>query len=142
MRKISLLYALLGVLLLVGCSSKIDVNQMAFLNGYWEITKAKMPDGTHKEFSINPSYDYFEIDSLDSGFKQKVMPQIDGHYLTNEVAEHFRFINEDNITYLKYETEFSQWKEQVVKLTQDELVVKNENDIIYYYRRPVPFTIK
>lgn len=133
----------LGILFLVtSCGKEFTAEDLKALNGYWEIEKAQMPDGEQKDYSINESIDYFELTDQASGFRQKVLPQISGEYLTNEVQEKFTIVNESGKTWIKYKTEYSEWKEEVVDLDEDELVVKNESDIIYHYKRPVPFTLK
>jgi len=128
--------------LLVSCGKEFTTDEIKTINGYWEIEKAQLPDGEEKEYSISESIDYFEINDKGEGFRQKVLPQINGEYLTNEVQEKVTVANEGGKTWLKYKTEYSEWKEEIVDLDEDELVVKNENDIIYHYKRPVPFTLK
>ncbi|MCC9041509.1 hypothetical protein LNQ81_02105 [Myroides sp. M-43] len=128
--------------LVVSCGKTYTNEDLKVMNGYWEIEKAKMPEGEVKDYTINASIDYFEINEKGEGIRQKVMPQVNGEYLTNEVAEKLTIINENGITWLKYKTDFAEWKEELIKLDEDEFVVKNENDIMYYYKKAVPFTLK
>lgn len=130
------------VFLLTACNGEISKKELQDLAGYWEISKAKLPDGTTKDFSINASIDYFQVDSTGKGMRYKVMPQFNGEYLTNEVPEHFTIRYVEQVNWIEYQTDYSSWKEELVKLNKNELVVKNQNDIIYIYKRPVPFTLK
>lgn len=140
MRKIFL--SILPVLfLLVSCSKTISESDIKELNGYWEIEKAEMPDGEIKEYKINTIVDFFEIQN-NKGFRQKAMPQVDGQYLTNEVQESIEIVQVDGKTIMKYHTDFADWQEQLISLSKDELVVQNEHDIKYYYKRPIPFSKK
>lgn len=132
---------LLSVALFFSCQKSIGTDQMVDLNGYWEIEKAEMPDGTVKEYSINMTIDYFEV-KQDSGFRQKVVPQFDGGYLTNEVREDLKLVYEDDQAWISYHTQFAQWKERVVEINSERLVIKNEHDMVYYYKRPVAFSVK
>jgi hypothetical protein len=45
---------------LLAVSKKIEPSDVAKLNGYWEIEKV-FDKGEDKDYSINVSYDYFEI---------------------------------------------------------------------------------
>jgi len=123
------------------CHKKIDDAALAKINGYWEIEKAIMPDGSSKEYSINPTIDYFEIKN-NKGFRKKVMPQLDGTYLVSELDEKVAVIKQDDHVYLKYTTAYAKWKEELVKVTDEELVLKNEHDMEYHYKKATSFSIK
>lgn len=130
------------LLFLFGCGKEISQTDLVLVNGYWEIEKAKLPDGIEKDYTINGSIDYFEVDSLGVGFRQKVMPQYNGEFLTNDVPEKLVILNEEGKTMFTYKTDYSEWKEELVKLSKDELVVKNENNIIYYYKKAETVSVK
>ncbi len=100
-----------------------------------------MPDGGEKEYTINQTIDYFELKGK-TGFRQKVMPQVDGTYRTNELTEKISITEEDGKTYINYTTEHAKWKEQVLDLDDKKLVLKNEQNIEYHYEKPEPFSIK
>ncbi|WP_430615450.1 lipocalin family protein [Flavobacterium sp. JP2137] len=137
-----MLFALLPVLFLLGsCNQSISESDLKDINGYWEIEKAEMPDGEVKTYTINTMIDYFEIEN-NKGFRQKVMPQVDGDYLTNEVQETIEIVVVDGKTLMKYHTEFADWQEELLAISKEELVVQNEHDIKYYYKRAIPFSKK
>lgn len=126
---------------MISCNKTISESDIKELNGYWEIEKAEMPDGEIKEYKINTIVDYFEIEN-NKGFRQKAMPQVNGEYLTNEVQESIEIVEIDGKTIMKYHTDFADWQEQLITISKDELVVQNEHDIKYYYKRPIPFSKK
>lgn len=138
MKKILLLIACVAF---VSCNKSFNSEELKQLNGYWEIKLAEMPDGTEKEYTANPTIDFFELKG-DKGFRKKVMPQFDGTYRVNDLSEDISVINEDGKTYLSYKTEYAEWKEQVIELDDKNLVLKNEQDIEYHYVKPEPFTLK
>lgn len=140
MRKI-FLTVLPALFLMISCNKTISESDIKELNGYWEIEKAEMPDGEIKEYKINTIVDYFEIEN-NKGFRQKAMPQVNGEYLTNEVQESIEIMEIDGKTIMKYHTDFADWQEQLITISKDELVVQNEHDIKYYYKRPIPFSKK
>ncbi len=132
---------LLLAIITVSCGKNIAEEDLAHLNGYWEIEVAIMPDGTEKEYKVNPIIDYFEIKDK-NGIRKKVMPQLDGTYRVNDTSEDITITKEDNKTYISYTTDFSEWKEQILDIDAEHLVLKNEQDIEYHYKKPEPFSIK
>ena len=139
MKKIFLL--LFVSVVAVSCSETVSEADMQKLNGYWEIKTVHMPDGGEKEYAMSQTIDYFELKGK-TGFRQKVMPQIDGTYRTNELTEKISITEEDGKTYINYTTEHAKWKEQVLDLDDKKLVLKNEQNIEYHYEKPEPFSIK
>lgn len=126
---------------LISCSNKVSDDEISKLNGYWEIEEVILPDGTKKEYTINSTIDYFEIKGKE-GIRKKVMPQIDGTYKVNGLSEVITIADENKATYIKYKTDYASWKEEIIALDEDELVVKNEQGIEYHYIKPEPFTVK
>jgi hypothetical protein len=70
-------------LFFVSCQQKIEPSDVAKLNGYWEIEKVVLTKGEDKDYSINVSYDYFEI-GKNKRDSEKVMPQLDGSFIVND----------------------------------------------------------
>jgi hypothetical protein len=125
----------------ISCGNSVSDSDLEKLTGYWEIETAVMPDGSKKEYKINTTIDYFELKGKE-GFRKKVMPQLDGKYLVNPLSEHIKITQEDGKTYINYSTEYAKWKEQILELDDDELVVKNNHEMEYHYKKPVPFSLK
>ena len=138
MKRILLLIVLLSVL---SCKQKITEADISNLNGYWEIEKVELPDGDKKEYKVNETIDFFKIDG-NKGFRKKVMPQLDGTYLTNDIQEDIVIAVKDGDATIQYKTTYASWKEEIIELTKDKLVVKNEQDLEYHYKRPVKFSVK
>jgi hypothetical protein len=111
------------------------------LNGYWEIEKVELPDGDKKEYKVNETIDFFKIKD-GKGFRKKVMPQLDGTYLTNDIQEDIVIAVKDGDATIKYKTTYASWNEEIIELTKDKLVIKNQQDFEYHYKRPVKFSIK
>ena len=138
MKKILFLIVLGSVL---SCKQKIKDADISNLNGYWEIEKVELPDGDKKEYKVNETIDFFKIDG-NKGFRKKVMPQLDGTYLTNDIQEDIVIAVKDGDATIQYKTTYASWKEEIIELTKDKLVVKNEQDLEYHYKRPVKFSVK
>lgn len=139
MRKIAATF-LLGILCL-SCQKEIGEQELKELNGYWEIEKAEMPDGSEKEYTVNTTIDFFEVENK-KGFRKKVMPQLDGKYLMNDLTENIQLETNDGNVFVHYSTPYAKWKEEILELSEDKMVVKNEQDITYYYKRATKITLK
>jgi hypothetical protein len=138
MKKI-FLFIVLGLLL--SCKQSISETDLNNLNGYWEIEKVELPDRDKKEYKVNETIDFFEIQDK-KGFRKKVMPQLDGTYLTNDIQENIIITIQDGEAIVHYKTVYASWNEEIIELTKDKLVIKNQQDFEYHYKRPVKFSIK
>ena len=127
---------ILGLLFLtfLSCQTDVKVEDLGQLNGFWEIEKVQMPDGSTKEFKINESLDFIKYDNM-NGSRNKVIPQLDGGLLSNNLFENFTITEKDNTFWLNYKTEHTSWTEELINLSNNKLVVKNSNDLIYFYTK-------
>jgi hypothetical protein len=138
MKKV-MLFLVFGALL--SCKQSFVEADLQHLNGYWEIEKVVLPDGDKKEYKVNETIDFFKIDQ-NKGFRKKVMPQIDGTYLTNNIQETVKVELIDGTASIYYSTSYAQWNEEIIELSKDKLVIKNQQDLEYYYKRPIKFSEK
>ena len=125
----------------LSCGHSVSTEDLTKLNGYWEIEEAIMADGTKKEYPVNPTIDYFELKGK-TGFRKKVMPQFDGTYRVNDLSEKIGILQKDGKTFINYTTEYAKWKEEILDINDEELVLKNQHNIEYHYKKPQPFTVK
>ncbi len=139
MKKLFVLF-FLGTIV-VSCKQTITETDLQYLNGYWEIEKVTLPDGDTKEYKVNETIDYFQI-AQKKGFRSKVMPQVDGSYLTNDIKESVQVSLKDGSATLHYKTTYAKWNEEIIALSKDHFVVKNAQDLEYHYKRPVKFSVK
>lgn len=138
MAKAMWLWILTG--LLISCNGSVNQEDVRHLNGYWQIEKVVLADGSDKDYSANTTYDFFQVDK-GKGFRAKVMPQFNGKFQTNDIREHFSVTTEDGNTVLSYKTDFAQWKERLVELDSLHLVVRSESDLEYHYKRAQPINL-
>ena len=144
MKKIGLFFL---VLLLVSCNSKVKKEDIPKLNGYWEINQVTFSTGDTKDYKINETIDYFELrqaqfDNKVVGFKQKVMPQFDGKFKTNNIKEAFKIIKKDNSFFIEYTTKFGKREEEIVELQDSIFTIKNKDNVSYTYKKFTPFLFK
>lgn len=116
------------------CKQENTAQQIEYLNGYWEIEKVTLPNGETKSYSINMLVDFIELKD-EKGFRKKVAPQLDGSFQITEDAEAIEVKVEDNQVVLYYSTPFHNWKETVVKADENQLILKNEEKLVYSYKR-------
>ena len=132
---------LLLSLFFVGCQQKIQPTDIAKLNGYWEIEKVVFDKGEDKDYKMNESYDYFEIAKGNKGIRKKVMPQLDGSFLTNDSYEDVAVRFKDDKAFLDYSTPYAKWSEEIITLSDKELVLKNAEKKEYHYKKAGPINL-
>ena len=138
--KKTILFFLFGIVL-VSCKQSIADKDLTKINGYWEIQKVNFPDGNKKDYKVNETIDFFMVKD-NKGFRQKVMPQLDGTYLTNNLKETILISNKDGNYYINYATNYGKWKEEILEIKDSVLVLRNKDDLEYHYKRQLPFSIK
>ena len=128
------------VIFLAACSSKVDKNQLHQLNGYWEIKEVTFKDGAKKEYSINSTVDYIQLDSL-KGFRKKMSPKFNGTFETSNDAEPFYIRISNDSIFMSYTNNSNTWEEVLTKLTEESFSVKNKEGLTYQYNRFEPINI-
>lgn len=126
-------------LFLFNCGNNPE-EQLQYLNGYWEIKEATSNNIT-KTYKYNEFIDFITLNDSLKGFKKKLKPTFDGTFLKTNVEEALSVKVEDNRIILNYTSNFNTRKETVLKLTEDELKIKNEADQIYLYKRYQPLEL-
>lgn len=132
---------LIFIVLIASCSQPISSEDLKNINGYWEIEEVKTPDSQAKIYGQNTSVDYIELKN-NEGFRQKMMPQFDGKYLTNDLRENIKIVEEKNKFYLDCSTEYAQWREEIVAIDSTNLTIKNDQNITYKYKRFEPLNVE
>lgn len=138
MRYVYILVALIG---LAACKNKVEKLDLPYLNGYWEIEKVTFPDGSEKEYVVNTSIDYIEVNDYE-GFRKKVQPNFGGTYITSNDAELFTIYENNGVFTLNYKTELSEWHEKIENLSDNNFTVLSEENIKYHYKRFQPINIE
>ncbi len=134
-------FILLLCLLLAACAKKVQSEDLTNLNGYWEIQKVVFPNGESKNYTINATIDYIEVVER-TGFRKKVQPILDGGYQTSDDAEKFNILEQNDEFYIRYKNDFSEWEEKIKRVTLDELVLINADQITYIYKRFEPIKLE
>ncbi|MCG2460748.1 hypothetical protein K8352_08310 [Flavobacteriaceae bacterium F89] len=128
------IFVIITLLTLFGCSQNISKEDLRYLNGYWEIKEVKFPDGAIKEYKVNPTVDYIELDGLD-GLRKKVRPRLNGTYFVSEDSENFTLRKKGDGFEMNYKNKMSNWTEKLTALSEDSFTVSNSENIAYTYHR-------
>ena len=121
--------------LFISCQQKIKPEDISKMNGYWEIEKVVFDEGEDKEYVVNESYDYFQIDKNNKGFRKKVMPQLDGTFIVNNTYEATTIRFEEDKVFIDYTTPYAKWTEELIAISDKELVLINEEKKEYHYKK-------
>lgn len=128
-------------LFFVGCQKEIKPEEIAFINGYWEIEKVVLNTGKEKLYKVNESNDFFELKANNKGFRKKVTPQLNGTFLVNDTFENISLVYIDKAVFIAYATSYAKWKEEIILLTKEKLVLRNEEKNEYHYKKTGPINI-
>ncbi|OAB28947.1 hypothetical protein SAMN05444395_102313 [Flavobacterium fryxellicola] len=120
--------------LFVACQQKIEPEDIAKINGYWEVEKVIFDSGKDKEYGMNEVYDYFKMEN-NTGIRKKVMPQLDGTFLVNDAYEKVTVRFTDEKVFLDYATPYMKWSEELISISAEELILLNKEKMEYHYKK-------
>lgn len=133
--------AFLSLLVVVlSCQHKVTATDISKINGYWEIEKVVFPDGKQKDYTINETFDYFDVKN-NIGYRKKVSPQLDGTFIVNNDSEKVAIKEEKEKYFIEYSTNFNKWKEELSFVSDEKLVLINASKNEYHYKRAAPINI-
>ncbi len=130
MRKI-IIYTVL--ITFFSCSKPHPKSFIKHLNGYWEIERVQLSNGTEKKYNYNQSVDFFEINDA-IGIRKKVQPKLDGSFITTNDREVFTIKIENDSLRMYYKNSLSSRKETVVLAKENQIIIKNEAGNTYFYK--------
>jgi len=126
-----LIFILIFSLLFTCKDTRID--NIVDLNGYWEIASVEKNNIKLKDYTVNTTIDYFEVKER-SGFRKKVVPQFNGKYLGSQHESFFTLKTENDSLHIHYNSNETSFKETILKLTKEELIISNTEGFIYTYK--------
>lgn len=126
--------------LMISCKQEIKPADVAKLNGYWEIEKVVFDKGEDKDYGMNENFDYFQMKGT-KGKRTKVMAQLDGTFLTTDMFENVSVRFKDDKAFLDYSTPYAKWTEELISISDQAFVVKNDQNKEYHYKKTGPVNI-
>ena len=135
------LYLLLFTSLLLSCSKNPET-LIPHLSGYWEIDEVTLADGTKRDFNYNETIDYISVTDSLTGFRKKLKPSFDGSYTTSEDAENLKIVVENDSLFIHYKTPYAEWREAVINANDKQLLILNNQNVLYLYKRYEPLKLE
>ena len=129
--------AIVLMLVFIACGKQSKNINLDDLNGYWEISKVELSKDSVIQYSISQYVDYFEVTDS-TGIRTKLQPNIDGSFVATKDQSEIEILKSDGDIQLLYSTPFDEWKEQLVSLDEESMIVINQDGKKYYYKRYEP----
>ena len=120
---------------LLSCKNDYQIEDIEHLNGYWQIKKAEIPDYVVKNYKGGLKLAYIEIKEDSTGFRKKVKVSMLDKFKTTPNQEKIKVFTDDGNLKLSCETPYSDWTEEIIHLSSDSLVIKNQDGKKYYYSK-------
>lgn len=124
---------ILIALFITSCAHNPE-NYIQHLDGYWEIKQVKKDNKIIKEYTISTSVDFFKVNEDMTGFRKKVAPNLNGKFIVTQHESPFELKIEDNKLNIYYTVNNIDYKETVVSASEEELIITNEEQVIYIYK--------
>lgn len=126
--RLLLMFLILGI---YSCSNSVS-DQVAQLQGYWNIDKVLMADGTEKAFPFSNHMDFFVIEG-NKGMKHRVSPKYDGTMVDYGSPVPFKWEDQNGTLVLLFNEGERSYSQKVTKCTADQLVLLHDNGTQYFY---------
>lgn len=123
------------IFIFLSCNNQVTINDVQKLNGYWDISKVVDTDNKVTEYKINSTIDYYFINKKNKGFRKKTTLDLSGKYKTNNLKDSISVEKKNGNIIIKTTTALNNWEDTIVKITPDELVLKNEAGVLFYYKK-------
>lgn len=133
MRNIKFISLIIFSCIIYSCD---QVNNINYLNGYWEINSVTYRGKELKDYPFSNTIDYFEIND-NQGFRKKVKPRIDGNFDITMHQINFELILKEKNKIIKYGKGIN-FKEKILILDSLNLHLENEEGYIYRYKKFIP----
>ena len=118
--------------LLWRCSPPLATDK---LEGYWQIEKVQQKSETFVPAVGNVQYDFYQLNANGNGFRKKMSPGLGKQLNTSLDQTNFALIQEGNQWKLHFETAWDEWKETILKLDDQQLVLKHGAKTYTYQRK-------
>jgi hypothetical protein len=125
-------YLFVFVALVMYSCNNSTADQVVHLEGYWDIEKVVLEDGSEKEFPFSNHMDFFNIEGS-NGTKHRVSPRYDGTMVDYGSPVSFKWEDQDGTLVLLFKDGDQSYKQTVSSCTADQLVLLHENGTKYYY---------
>ena len=120
-------------LLLMHCDS-IEEADIVHITGYWEIESVHSHGETFHPKGGSPVVDFYHLTSNRKGIKKKLHTNFSGIYERSNDKANFKIVQTQEGFYLSYDDALQPWKEKIIKVNRDELILFH-SEKEYRYKR-------
>lgn len=121
------------VLSFMGCTP-LKERDLKKIEGYWMIDFVQAHGEVFQPKGSAPAVDYYHFFDQNKGTKIKMTPLISGMYQRSEDQASFVIQQIDNRFYLHFFDALTPWKEEIITISENELVLFHQ-DKAYHYKR-------
>lgn len=125
--------------LFFSCKPTVKEADLQKLNGYWEIESVETTDKKVKQYNVNLTVDYFQLNKKLKGFRKKATADFSGIYKSNNRKDSIYIKKEQDLFILTTNTRVHSQTETILEITDDKLILENERGIIYHYKKHQKF---
>ena len=115
--------------------------QIANLNGYWEIEEVLKDGKQLKSYPFSNALDYFEVDSTMNGFRKKVIPNLEGKYIITQHRSNFKLSEDGHRLTITYDNDGVTYDEHIEAVAAEALIITNADGFVYIYKRYQPLDL-
>tara|TARA_R110002012_G_scaffold319389_2_gene539699 strand:- start:90343 stop:90774 length:432 start_codon:yes stop_codon:yes gene_type:complete len=133
--------SLIIISVVISSCSKNPEDYLEHIEGYWEIERVTLKDGSSKEYNYNDTIDFISLEDSLQGIRKKMKPNFMGTFETSNDAETFTIKIENDSLNVYYKTPFDSWKETILLATKDQLKVVNKLEAVFLYKRYKPLNL-
>ena len=133
-------FFIIPFLVIFSCSKEYST-YATHLQGYWEIDRVEQNSKVIRQFTVSPIVDYWQIAEDNTGFRKKVMPNLEGKIVVTQHSIPFVIKIEDNKYNIHYNDNGVEHVETVVKASKEEIVITNTEGLTYYYKPYEPIDL-
>lgn len=121
------------VVLFWECSA-VSREDISHLEGYWIIKEVRAHGEVFEPRGNAPLVDYYHFYDQSKGTKIKMSPTFDGTFLRSDDQARFVIDHVNDRFYLSYDNVLKPWKEEIITLNAQELIL-HHNEKTYHYKR-------
>ena len=118
---------------LTSCNN-YKIEDIKKIEGMWEINSISTKGEVFYPKGNTPLVDFYTFNTDSTGIKKKLKPNFDKTFSSSLDKINFEIIEVNGLIYLDYISRDNKWRERIIKLTNNELIIYNDK-FEYNYRR-------
>lgn len=137
-------YIVIGFIMIVwlqSCQQSQSAYDLNKLQGYWQISSVKKQGELVTQYQVSLIIDYWQLNEDSSGFRKKVMPNLEGKFVITQHQMPFTVRPKKDHVQVAYDDNGNNYVEQIITLEDSLLVITNSEFMEYTYKRYKPLDL-